>query len=102
MIARIWTGLVRESDKDTYYDYLKKTGLDEYASIPGNRGIQVLRRVRDGKCEFTIITLWDSYDAIRAFAGDDFEKAKYYPEDTKFLFDLDPYVKHYEVMEATR
>jgi len=100
MIARIWTGFVRESDKDTYYDYLKKTGLDEYASIPGNRGIQVLRRVRDGKCEFTIITLWDSYDAIRAFAGNDFEKAKYYPEDTKFLLQLDPNVKHYEVLEA--
>jgi len=100
MIARIWTGFVRESDKDTYYDYLKKTGLDEYASIPGNRGIQVLRRLRDGKCEFTIITLWDSYDAIRAFAGNDFEKAKYYPEDTKFLLQLDPNVKHYEVLEA--
>jgi len=100
MIARIWTGFVRESDKDTYYDYLKKTGLDEYASIPGNRGIQVLRRLRDGKCEFTIITLWDSYDAIRAFAGTDFEKAKYYPEDTKFLLQLDPNVKHYEVLEA--
>jgi len=100
MIARIWTGFVRESDKDTYYDYLKKTGLDEYASIPGNRGIQVLRRLRDGKCEFTIITLWDSYDAIRTFAGTDFEKAKYYPEDTKFLLQLDPNVKHYEVMEA--
>ncbi|HZQ67507.1 MAG TPA: hypothetical protein VFA68_03220 [Terriglobales bacterium] len=99
MIARIWTGLVRESDKDTYFEYLKKTGLDEYTSIPGNLGIQVLRRVHEGKCEFTLITLWDSYDAIRTFAGDDLEKAKYYPEDTKYLLHLDPCVKHYEVME---
>ena len=99
MIARIWTGFVREADKDIYFDYLKKTGLDEYASIPGNRGIQVLRRVHDGKAEFTLITLWDSYEAIRRFTGDDFEKAKYYSEDTKYLLELDPYVKHYEVME---
>lgn len=98
MIARIWKGIVREADKDLYYEYLKRTGLNDYASIPGNRGIQVLRRVHDGKCEFTLITLWDSYDAIRAFAGDDFEKAKYYPEDQNFLLALDPYVKHYDVM----
>ncbi len=98
MIARIWTGFVREADKDTYYEYLKRTGLDEYASIPGNRGIQVLRRVHDGKCEFTLITLWDSYVAIRAFAGDEYEKAKYYPEDEKFLLALEPFVKHYEIM----
>ena len=98
MIARIWTGFVREADKDTYYEYLKRTGLHEYASIPGNRGIQVLRRVHDGKCEFTLITLWDSYVAIRAFAGDEYEKAKYYPEDKRFLLALEPFVKHYEIM----
>jgi heme-degrading monooxygenase HmoA len=100
MIARIWTGFVREADRDVYYDYLKKTGLEEYGSIPGNRGIQVLRRVRDGKCEFTLITLWDSYDAIRAFAGDDFEKAKYYDQDKNYLLELDPHVKHYEVLNG--
>jgi heme-degrading monooxygenase HmoA len=99
MIARIWTGIVRESDKDTYFEYLRQTGLGDYASIPGNRGIQVLRRLHDGKAEFTLITLWDSYDAIRAFAGADFEKAKYYSEDAKYLLQLDPYVKHYEVMQ---
>jgi hypothetical protein len=38
MIARIWRGTVREADKDTYHEYLKATGLKEYASIPGNRG----------------------------------------------------------------
>jgi len=59
----------------------------------------VLRRVSGGKCEFTLITLWDSYDAIRDFTGQDYEKAKYYPEDEKFLLELDPCVKHYEVME---
>jgi len=96
MIARIWRGTVRESDKDIYYDYLLKTGLKEYADTPGNRG--TLRRIVDGKCEFFLLTLWDSYEAIKAFAGPDYGKAVYYPEDDRFLLDRGPRVEHYEVL----
>jgi len=102
MIARTWRGFTREQDKDSYYDYLLKTGLKDYASIPGNRGVWVLRRVAEGKAEFTLISLWDSWEAIRAFAGPDYEKAVYYPEDKKFLLELEPNVKHYEVLEGGR
>lgn len=98
MIARIWRGTVREADKDKYYDYLKATGLKEYAETPGNRGVYTLRRVADGKAEFLLLTLWDSWDAIKAFAGPDYERAVYYPEDTKFLLALDPHVMHYELL----
>lgn len=100
MIARIWRGVTTESDKDTYFVYLQKTGLKEYASIPGNRGVWTLRRVADGKCEFTLISLWDSWDAIKAFAGSDPEKAVFYPEDDKFLVERGPRVLHYEVLSA--
>jgi heme-degrading monooxygenase HmoA len=100
MIARIWRGITREADKDTYFEYLQKTGLKEYASIPGNRGVWVLRRVHDGKSEFTLISLWDSWDAIKAFAGTEYENAVYYPEDKKFLLELEPCVTHYEVMAS--
>jgi len=98
MIARIWRGTVREVDKDAYYQYLQATGLKEYAETPGNRGVYTLRRVDDGKAEFLLLTFWDSWDAIKAFAGDDFEKAVYYPEDRKFLLALDPNVTHYELL----
>ena len=98
MIARIWRGVVRESDKGTYFEYLQKTGLKEYAAVPGNRGVWTLRRVADGQCEFTLITLWDSWDAIKVFAGPDPEKAVYYPEDDKFLIERGPRVLHYEVL----
>jgi heme-degrading monooxygenase HmoA len=98
MIARLWTGYTHESDKDTYFDYLQKTGLKEYAAVPGNRGVWTLRRVADGKAEFTLISLWDSWEAINAFAGPDYEKAVYYPEDKRFLLELDPHVTHYEVL----
>ena len=43
MIARIWRGTTREADKDTYFQYTQKTGLKEYAAIPGNQGVWVLR-----------------------------------------------------------
>ena len=100
MIARIWLGVTRESDKDNYFDYLQKTGLKEYAAIPGNRGVWTLRRVADGKCDFTLISLWDSWDAIHAFAGPDPEKAVYYPEDEQFLIERGPRVLHYEVLAS--
>jgi heme-degrading monooxygenase HmoA len=100
MIARIWRGTVRSQDKDAYYDYLQKTGLRDYSSIPGNRGVWVLRRVQQETVEFTLISLWDSYDAIRAFAGDDYEKAVYYPEDRKYLLERSPGVEHYDVLQG--
>jgi heme-degrading monooxygenase HmoA len=100
MIARIWRGVTREADKDTYFEYLQKTGLEEYASIPGNQGVWVLRRVDDGKSEFTLFSLWDSWDAIKAFAGPDPEKAVFYPEDEKFLLERGPRVIHYEVLSC--
>lgn len=100
MIARIWRGFTRESDQDTYFEFLKQTGLKDYASTPGNHGVWCLRRVRDGKAEFTLISLWDSYEAIQRFAGEAYEKAHYYPEDAKFLLEFEPNVAHYEVLTA--
>jgi heme-degrading monooxygenase HmoA len=100
MIARIWRGATREADRDTYWEYLQQTGLKEYKSIPGNRGVWVLRRIYDGKSEFTLISLWDSWDAIKAFAGPDPEKAVFYPDDDKFLLERGPGVTHYEVLSC--
>ena len=100
MIARTWRGLTRAADKDTYYEYLRKTGLPGYRATKGNQGVWVLRRVADGKAEFLLISLWESWDAIKAFAGPDFERAVYYPEDRKFLLELEPHVRHYEVLTS--
>ena len=100
MIARIWRGVTRETDKDTYFEYLQETGLKEYDSIPGNRGVWVLRRLFKGRAEFTLISHWESWDAIKAFAGADYEKAVYYPQDEKFLLEMLPKVEHYEILSS--
>lgn len=100
MIACIWRGLTREADKDFYFQYLQKTGLKDYAAIKGNRGVWGLRRVQGGKAEFVLISLWESYDAVKAFAGPQYEKAVYYPEDKRFLLELEPQVAHYEILTS--
>jgi len=97
MIARTWHGVTEASKANEYLDYLKKTGVAEYKKTEGNRGVYVLQRVERDRAHFLLLTFWDSEDAIKRFAGAEIEKAKYYPEDEKFLLELEPTVTHYEV-----
>jgi heme-degrading monooxygenase HmoA len=101
MIARTWHGVVRIEDADAYYDYLLRTGIPDYQATPGNRGVQVLRRQEGAQTHFLLISFWESYAAIKAFAGEEIEVARYYPEDRAFLLELEPTVTHYEVQLAT-
>ncbi len=101
MIARIWRGATRAEDAETYVDYLHETGLAEYRATPGNQGVLALRRVVEGRAEFLLLTLWESEEAIRRFAGDDMEKAVFYPEDERFLIDREDRVSHFDVVFDT-
>lgn len=100
MIARNWHGRVPAARADAYFAYLQRTGIPDYQRTPGNRGVYVFRRIEGGEAHFLLTSLWDSLDAIRAFAGDDLERARYYPEDTAYLLELEPKVTHYEVLVA--
>lgn len=100
MIARTWHGIVPASRADEYVEYLKKTGIPEYKATPGNLGVFMLRRIEGDKAQFLLLTLWDSEEAIKRFAGSDMEKAKYYPADMDFLLELEPNVTHFEVIET--
>ena len=97
MIARTWHGVVRESETEEYLKYLNRTGIPDYRATPGNKGAFVFCRREGDRTHFLLLTLWDSFDAIKAFAGDDHEKARYYPEDRRYLLELEPHVTHYEV-----
>jgi heme-degrading monooxygenase HmoA len=97
MIARIWKGAVRRQDGDAYAQYMQGTGVAGYARSPGNRGVWMLRRNVDDRTEFVMVTLWDSLEAVKAFAGDDHETAVFYPEDERFLVQRDLTTAHYEV-----
>lgn len=99
MIARLWHGAVPADRSDAYLRYLEKTGVPGSRATPGNRGVYVLRRAEGEAAHFLSVSLWESLDAIRAFAGADVEKARYYPEDLDDLLELEPAVTHYEVVE---
>ena len=100
MIARVWHGMVLEEQADAYHAYLLRTGVPDLQATPGNRGVYVLRQVEGPHAHFVLMSLWDSLEAIRAFAGDDVERARYYPEDASYLLELEPAVTHYEVLVA--
>jgi heme-degrading monooxygenase HmoA len=101
MIARTWRGATRAESAETYLEYLHRTGFTEYRKVEGNRGVLALRRIADGRAEFLLISLWDSEEAIRQFAGPDIEQAVFYPEDDRFLVERDNHVNHYEVVFDT-
>lgn len=98
MIARIWKGRTPADRADEYVEIVTRTGIAAYRSTPGNRGAWLLRRIRGEVAEFQTLTLWDSFDAIRSFAGPEPEKAVYYPEDETYLLEKAPEVEHYEVL----
>jgi len=98
MIARIWHGVTLECKSAEFFAYIRGTGEKDCRSTPGNCGVYVLRRVEDGKAHFLFVSLWDSVESIKRFAGSDYEKAVYCPEDEKFLIELEPKVVHYDVL----
>jgi uncharacterized damage-inducible protein DinB/heme-degrading monooxygenase HmoA len=101
MIARTWDGVTDAGRGDEYVDYLRRTGVADLGATEGNRGVYVLRRIDGDRARFRLISLWDSMDAVRRFAGDQPERARYYPEDEAFLLALEPNVDHDEVVIAT-
>ena len=102
MIARIWHGITHQSKADDYVEYLNKTGVIDYQATKGNRGVHVLRRMEGEQAHFLILTFWDSVDAIKQFAGEDYEKARYYPEDHDYLLQFEEKVDHYEVIYSAQ
>lgn len=100
MIARTWHGIVRPEDAERYHAYLFATGVPECRNTPGNRDVFVLRRRDQEGVHFLFISLWESWEAIRVFAGSDVETARYFPEDERYLLELEPHVTHYEALEA--
>ena len=97
MIMRIWRGRVPTGKSDAYVDYVRRTGLAGLGSTEGNLGAWTFRRKEGGETEFLVMSLWESMQAVRRFAGPAPEEAVYYPEDRSFLLELEPHVRHYEV-----
>jgi heme-degrading monooxygenase HmoA len=99
MIARVWRGAVAAEDSEAYAEYMRQTGLPGYAEASGNRGAWMLRRNVGERVEFVMLSLWDSLEAVTTFAGAEYERAVFYPEDERFLIERDEAARHFEVVE---
>lgn len=97
MIARVWFGRTKAEDYDSYLAYLEESGIAELKRTAGNRGVMVLRRVEGDEAEFGVVSFWDSLDDVKAFAGEDVDVARYFPDDERFLLEFTPRLKHFEV-----
>jgi heme-degrading monooxygenase HmoA len=100
MIARTWHGVTPAAKADDYLRLMLTVAVPDYQAIPGNRGVYVLRRIEGEMAHFLLLTLWDSAEAIRQFAGMEMEVAKYYDFDAAYLLELEPTVTHYDVFAA--
>ena len=98
MIGRMWHGRVPASKAEAYREFLNARAIPDYQSVRGNLSVHILERSEGDITHFITLTFWKDMDSIKAFAGNDVEAAKYYPEDQDFLLEFEPKVVHYEVV----
>jgi heme-degrading monooxygenase HmoA len=97
MIARIWHGYTKPEHADAYEAMLKPELLPGISKVKGYKSSYLLRRDQGAEVEFITIMLWDSIDAIRAFAGQDYEASVVPEERRKYLSRHDAKATHYEI-----
>jgi heme-degrading monooxygenase HmoA len=97
MIGRIWHGRTKIEDYESYTKFTKKRAIPDYKNTKGFIKMIFLRNISDNAAHFILITFWENIESIKNFAGEDFEKAKYYPEDKNFLLEFEEKAVHYEV-----
>jgi len=100
MIARIWHGRTLTAKADEYERYLNASGVERMLKTDGNHGVEVLRKSDGPRTDFVVISYWESIDAVKRFAGKEFEKAVILDRDREFLIEVEPNVLHYEVVRA--
>jgi len=101
MITRIWHGKTKPERAKSYLQFLLEKGTDEYRQTDGNRAAKVWKKTEDDACHFWTVTEWDNLSAVKEFAGQDFEKAVYYPEDDGYLLEFEEHVNHYESYDVS-
>jgi heme-degrading monooxygenase HmoA len=98
VIVRFWHGRVPTPRALPYREFLNRRAVPDYRSVPGNLSVHILERADGDITHFVTMSFWESFDAIKSFAGNDVNTAKYYPEDKDYLLEFEPHVVHYEVV----
>jgi hypothetical protein len=98
VIARRWHGRVPNALAERYLALMRDVALPDYRGTRGNRGAWCLSRAEGDVTHVEMLTFWDDLDAVRRFAGEDVEAAKYYDFDADYLIEKEPRVLHYEAV----
>jgi heme-degrading monooxygenase HmoA len=98
MIVRMWHGRVPAEKAEAYRRFLNDRAIPDYRSVKGNLSVYILERPEGKNTHFITLTFWEDLQVIKALAGEDVEKARYYPEDKDFLLEFEPRVVHYKVV----
>jgi heme-degrading monooxygenase HmoA len=100
-VVRIWHGRTQRKDAAEYLNFLTQRALPDYRRTPGNLSVQILQSFEGDAAHFITLTHWDSIEAIVNFTGEnDPLTAKYYPEDARYLLELEPFVENYVLAAA--
>jgi heme-degrading monooxygenase HmoA len=98
MISRHWKGIVKRGCADGYIAHLERETFPSLRRLPGFVEASILRRETDEGSEFQVVTVWQSLDAIRAFAGHDLSAAVVPEAAQRLLASYDRFVVHYEIV----
>ncbi|MFQ5907895.1 MAG: antibiotic biosynthesis monooxygenase [Thermoplasmata archaeon] len=98
MIGRLWRGWTAPENADTYETLLRTHVLPRIHRVEGYRGAYALRREVGEEVEFATLTLWESMDAVREFAGENYETAVVPKEAQVLLSRYDRTSAHYDVV----
>lgn len=101
MITRLWHGWTTLENADIYENLLKTEIFPGIAAtgVAGYRGIRLLRRAHDAEIEFITLMEFDSWEAVKQFAGEDYERAYVPPKAREVLARFDERSRHYEIRE---
>ena len=99
MIARTWHGRTKAHDGEIYRNYVISTGIKDLAATKGNLGVQIWQKKEEDITHIWVVSWWNDYESIKAFAGNEIETARYYENDKKYLLEFEPHVQHAEAWD---
>jgi heme-degrading monooxygenase HmoA len=97
MVARIWHGRTPADKADEYRQYLFEVGVKKIATLPGNRGVQMMVSKSAEQAEFMVVSYWNSIEAIKGYAGEEYTKVHDLPRDKEFLINQEKLVRHFNL-----
>jgi heme-degrading monooxygenase HmoA len=100
MVARTWSARTTAARQEAYVEHFTRNVLPGLHALPGFVDATLMRQERADEIGIYVMTRWTSRDAIRAFAGDDIERAVVEPAAQATLTSFDRTVQHWDILDT--